>query len=891
MEVVPKELFVRQVDQFCKLVSLLQRTAPPDAAHALHSVHLAAVEIRDSTQLPHGSVKVPTVDRVDYQVRDLVRRHQDSGRSQARSPPPAASERGVLFRVDDMSAQLDGVLHKLSDVRQEVESSTNRAKAAEVHLASLASEFQRMKLDIRDTHDAIVTHDHEMKDLHGEFQGVRDHIQRVLSHQDGEIESQRKLIAGETAEIRAMVAQAEETLDNVQRSLRQGIVELEQRLPEVEAGWHRRIAQCQSALEEDVNRCNVRVDAAQTAICEQSQEFKMMVEGVREQVQRVSSSQEGEIEAQRKLVAGETGELRAMIGQAEENLEGVQRSLRQGIVELEQRFPEVEAGWHRRITQCQSTLEEDLNRCNARVDGVQSTVKEQGQELKMLAEDVSRQNRHFTSESERLEGQVARATSDLRSMVDSRFEEQSTTTVDLDRRHCALASELDQKLKDVTSHCQWLSKECQSNNVKHDESIATLNRWITCARDETQEVRRVATSADTNLKAAVSQIQDQDVRIDVVQSALSGQSQELKRLIEDSQRSNRQFATESERLEGQIARSTADLRSILDSRFEEQATTTVDLDRRHSSLVTDLDQRIKDVTSHCQWLSKECQSNNMKSEESVATLNRWMTCARDEAQEARRLAAAAEGNVKAAVSQLQDQDLRTMKESSNVLRRVTSHLFAGILKVTQLSGLCNPGEPTLYSDSPSSPRKRLDGWFSQHFETSDGVDALQLLDWEAAGTSLAARIEKAWLPQCTAHERSIVSMLQKKAEHSTVKLLQMAVRDMDVRLSHLKGEREAWKDFSLSIRAVPAEPADPRGGEPRGFDARPRGLPRSPSVSRDARDGRPPLRFGESRDDRLDEPRPPTAPPDKPGGPDDSGIAGRSPNLLRRVYGRSGPGE
>lgn len=76
----------------------------------------------------------------------------------------------------------------------------------------------------------------------------------------------------------------------------------------------------------------------------------------------------------------------------------------------------------------------------------------------------------------------------------------------------------------------------------------------------------------------------------------------------------------------------------------------------------------------------------------------------------------------------------------------------------------------------------------------------KLLEWERSGNSLARRIDLAWSPRCTVKCQTILDHLGQKAEHSTMKLLQMTLRDLDVRMTKLSNDRGLGaREFGLPI--------------------------------------------------------------------------------------------
>merc|ERR550514_2658508 len=111
------------------------------------------------------------------------------------------------------------------------------------------------------------------------------------------------------------------------------------------------------------------------------------------------------------------------------------------------------------------------------------------------------------------------------------------------------------------------------------------------------------------------------------------------------------------------------------------------------------------------------------------------------------------------MQRLEEKELKGVQLQA-ASKRALGSLAQGVVKLSQIVGILPEGE-------------RRD------------LGLAELLDWEGSGQSLAQRLDQAWTPRVTLKAKSVLDVLALKADQSSFKLLQLAIRDLDVRISHL----------------------------------------------------------------------------------------------------------
>jgi len=160
-----------------------------------------------------------------------------------------------------------------------------------------------------------------------------------------------------------------------------------------------------------------------------------------------------------------------------------------------------------------------------------------------------------------------------------------------------------------------------------------------------------------------------------------------------------------------------------------------------------------------------------------------------------------------------DDELRQLRNAGDILA-------TGIMRVAQIIGLL-PGAEHL-------DETRLHG---------SRLDLTELLRWEHEGIPLVKRMETAWQPRLLAQGGTVLDALQRKAEQNTLRLVQSALRDLDVRVSHMRtsGGLEAlgpppWLGSSHIDKKSTVQDTDKKHRAAETQDWKPQLIPRPPSA-------------------------------------------------------------
>ena len=148
----------------------------------------------------------------------------DPLRAEVQSKRDAWQSTLLQTRVDDAGMQLDAVLGKLADTRRDFESMSGTVSSVQTMSMSLASEMQRVKIDVRDAHDAIVTHENEIRDLTAKLETGVETAMRVSQRYESEMVPllvQRKTTTQELQDVRVLAVKDREAMETSIKAVRE----------------------------------------------------------------------------------------------------------------------------------------------------------------------------------------------------------------------------------------------------------------------------------------------------------------------------------------------------------------------------------------------------------------------------------------------------------------------------------------------------------------------------------------------------------------------------------------------------------------------------------------------------------------------------------------------
>jgi hypothetical protein len=174
--------------------------------------------------------------------------------------------------------------------------------------------------------------------------------------------------------------------------------------------------------------------------------------------------------------------------------------------------------------------------------------------------------------------------------------------------------------------------------------------------------------------------------------------------------------------------------------------------------------------------------------EQLSAMQRGMHSVRNDLEELTSRVVAAEASYTASVTRLEEREIKQMGESVSQIRKAVGTLAMSLSRIGQVLGLL-----------PDDDRRE--------------VTVRDLLDWEATGQSIGARVDKSWWSRSQVKQKTVIEILQQKADASGLKQLQMAIRDLDLRVSGAGGTRGGMSTPQpIPSTTFPSVPVEPRSG-------------------------------------------------------------------------------
>jgi hypothetical protein len=313
-------------------------------------------------------------------------------------------------------------------------------------------------------------------------------------------------------------------------------------------------------------------------------------------------------------------------------------------------------------------------------------------------------------------------------------------------------------------------------------------------------IEKEATGTKQGLQTQAGQIQND---VAALRDLLNSEIKETtKRFVQEGERVNAQIQHAAEELQNAI-RTDHDYSRAESGRIRAELQESISrADQQLQRAYDTTTARLEQLNSHLVQVQADSSAQHEQTKEALSALNRLVDRAQDEASEAKRRSATTELATKEAITGLREGEIRCLTEGLAKVRCAAGSLTSGVLKIAECIGLlpAHDAQNEAISDAgtPLGPR-----W--------DKVDLQDLLQWEKIGNPLAERIGRAWRPMISANCATLVDMVQRKAESATMKLLQMAIRDLDIRVSGVLGERDAWRDMHSNFNGVKTPAASSAG--------------------------------------------------------------------------------
>merc|ERR1719163_1803719 len=117
---------------------------------------------------------------------------------------------------------------------------------------SLASEMQRVKIDVRDAHDAIVTHENEIRDLTAKLETGVETAMRVSQRYESEMVPllvQRKTTTQELQDVRVLAVKDREAMETSIKAVREQLGTTDRMVTDTQAALHQGLERQKSVFD------------------------------------------------------------------------------------------------------------------------------------------------------------------------------------------------------------------------------------------------------------------------------------------------------------------------------------------------------------------------------------------------------------------------------------------------------------------------------------------------------------------------------------------------------------------------------------------------------------------------------------------------------------------
>jgi len=202
-----------------------------------------------------------------------------------------------------------------------------------------------------------------------------------------------------------------------------------------------------------------------------------------------------------------------------------------------------------------------------------------------------------------------------------------------------------------------------------------------------------------------------------------------------------------------VAEAEGRLRSIFDSESIRFAEFLSSLDRLRAENLLSQQQQLA-MTASIQELAESAKEEASQAKSQVVMLETTMQmCAHSGCQ-------------------IQDNEAKDPGASIKDIQTAVGSLTSGLMKIAQCCGLIG-GLEERNEEGSLAPTQYL---------LAECVGIQELLEWERSGSPLVARIEQSWNARASARARTLLELIQQKADEHAVQFIQACMRDLEKRV-------------------------------------------------------------------------------------------------------------
>jgi len=748
-------------------------------------------------------------------------------------------EAGYVLRADEIRKDMDCFQTRLLDTLSTVDSVKLQMAKQNCSLGGLSSDFSKMRADIRDAHEAIVAHEVDIKEMVSACCGTQ---QNVINHVDKlDVESAKwvRAVGDLQLEGRAETARLQKSLDDLSGSMKRQVEDLQASLAAVKVDTLR----CCAAESEGVRVGQTRTDHRLSELARADESALVEVHKVRLDLENSVVENRRELEsAKRTHEEARASEAKTLADKQAKALTEIYRLQKKHEQELAASREQVE-DWRRKDRQDGDANRED---CEHRILKLSESLQEAQQRANQLHEES---RRHTDEVADGVRAAFDSRINDVSAhwrREEERCHERINVSIESISSQCVGLEDFKEAMRDLRRRCQAAIAEAQSEAVAvataegqagldvcrelQGDLAQQLQNQQACATERARILQGEVEQGICDIAAKVANVQH-DFQLIVQRESASlqkrlvdqgAQHQNGLQMVRDAfegelQKHISRLAQADTRIEGAFNQSIEGLVEKVRLHGEQAFRDTNDLGADLRGLVTLSECRVQrlvdsfsakfdDLSQNIAGIRQTGVVDAERIQETLRSFQHDASVGREAMESAKFHLANINSKAceSGSVGVNNHSDLLTEHGNSVAEdRSALASLARGVVKIAQCVGLIGglDGEhPEIHGTVPPTT-----------FIRAENVGLKELLEWEHSGCSLATRIEKSWLARSLSKSATLMELLQRKADQSTMRLVQLAVRDLDTRVTHIKGEqRLVWCDTGEPRSLV----GEPFTGEP-----------------------------------------------------------------------------
>lgn len=340
--------------------------------------------------------------------------------------------------------------------------------------------------------------------------------------------------------------------------------------------------------------------------------------------------------------------------------------------------------------------------------------------------------------------------------------------------------DIDGAVKTVRDMVSSLRLEVDARRRKVDETLGSLDAKHSSL---TEQLRRDVQQLNKEQQDEHSKLQRFTNDLHDMHTSLHQAHQDT---VDSVSRTNEELLAAKQDLEAEVSTNVAQLKKDLSSRHKEANDRMDGVERHHANVskeaskrMNTLELRISGVQGACgehkrdiTKLREETNTLTVKSAAHDVDINKLQS---DTTKLDRNRSEDVSRHKQDMDSVYEELDKKLYETNFITLEELTSKLARGVVKLAQVVGVF--------------PGARMDDGTDEELD----ID-VELLNWEDCCINMVTRVDKMWRQQSSQKHRSVLDLVNKKADHSVLRLLQISQQHIEGQLERVRHERELWKE-------------------------------------------------------------------------------------------------